>query len=333
MFVGNELEGGPANVYLRRHAAASIEWIPLLGPASPTRFSPGPDGTTLLGHGRWGDIDYLIELTLAAAAPTWFWRVKLENRGAIPQVLDLTYTQDVALASYGGVRLNEFYVSQYLDHSALSHPTQGLVIASRQNLAIDGRNPWSLIGSLRHGASYATDALQFYGLAYRGGVAPAGLTADLPSTRLQHEHSLAVLRDTVIRLEPGATTDAGFFGRFLEHHPEASSQADLDQVAAVLAMPEATALQMPQPARSNQDPGNPQTLFSAAATLPVRDLSVTELQSLFAGPWRHAGGRHVGRDPVILSWRSAPRRAAREGASRAAAPRPPAALRPPHHPR
>ena len=34
LFPGSELEGGPANLYLRRHAAR-IEWTPLLGPLSP----------------------------------------------------------------------------------------------------------------------------------------------------------------------------------------------------------------------------------------------------------------------------------------------------------
>ncbi len=210
LFVGNEIEGGPANLYLRRHAGP-IEWLPLLGPSSPTDFRLEQGGTTLSGRGRWGDISYLIQLTLAATSPTWFWRVTLENQGATEQVLDLTYAQDLALASYGGIRLNEFYVSQYLDHSALSHPTRGFVVASRQNLAVDGRNPWSLIGSLRNGAAYATDALQFYGLAYRDGAAPAGLLADLPSSRLQQEHSLVVIRDAIIRLEPGASTNTGFF--------------------------------------------------------------------------------------------------------------------------
>src|SRR5580700_2648714 len=74
LFVGNEIEGGPANLYLRRHADR-IEWIPLLGPASPTRFSRDPHGTALRGRGSWGDISYLIELTLAAGAAAWFWRV------------------------------------------------------------------------------------------------------------------------------------------------------------------------------------------------------------------------------------------------------------------
>src|ERR1700679_4158968 len=75
LFVGNEIEGGPTNLYLRRHADR-IEWIPLLGPSSPTRFRLDPQGTALRGLGRWGDIDYLIELTLAPGASAWFWRVQ-----------------------------------------------------------------------------------------------------------------------------------------------------------------------------------------------------------------------------------------------------------------
>jgi 1,2-beta-oligoglucan phosphorylase len=286
LFVGNEIEGGPANLYLRRHAE-SIEWIPLLGPSSPTRFSLDPGGTTLLGHGRWGDIGYLVELTLAAGAPAWFWRVQVENHGATPQTLDLTYAQDLALASYGAIRLNEFYVSQYLDHCALSHPTHGVAIASRQNLAVDGRNPWSLIGSLRKGASFATDALQFYGLTRRRGEAPAGLTADLPGSRLQHEHSMAVLRDATLHLEPAESSGAGFFGLYLEDHPEPTSQADLRHLDDVLALPEATASLLAVPELSTVKSGNPQTLFSAARPLAVQDLSVAALQTLFAGPWRH----------------------------------------------
>jgi len=287
LFVGNEIEGGPANLYLRRHAD-SIEWIPLLGPSSPTRFSTDPGGTTLLGHGRWGDIGYLIELTLAAEAPAWFWRVQLENHGVTPQTLDLTYAQDLALASYGAIRLNEFYVSQYLDHSALSHPTHGVAIASRQNLAVDGRYPWSLIGSLRKGASFATDALQFYGLTRRRGEAPAGLTADLPGSRLQHEHSMAVLRDATLHLEPGESAGAGFFGRYLEDHPEPTSQADLGYLDDVLALPEATASLLAVPTLLAVKSGNPHTLFSTARPLVVQDLSTAALRTLFEGhPWRH----------------------------------------------
>ncbi|HEV2703293.1 MAG TPA: hypothetical protein VGV09_16825 [Steroidobacteraceae bacterium] len=286
LFVGNEIEGGPANLYLRR-LADDISWTPLLGPASPTQFSVDPRGESLQGRGRWGDIGYFIEFRLAAGAKAWFWRVQLENLGATRQVLDLTYTQDLALAPYGAVRLNEYYVSQYLDHTALSHPKQGFMIATRQNLAVDGRHPWSLIGSLEKGVSYATDALQFHGLTGRGTRVPMGLSADLPSRRLQHEHSMAVLRDALIHLEPGASSTAGFFGLFLEDHPDATSQADLARLDQVLALPEAKAFRSISVPPTGAELVLPQTLFSAAPPLIVQDLSTAALESLFEGPWRH----------------------------------------------
>jgi 1,2-beta-oligoglucan phosphorylase len=298
LFVGNEIEGGPANLYLRRHADR-IEWIPLLGPSSPTCFSLDPHGAAVLGRGRWGDIGYLIEFTLAAGAPAWFWRVQLENHGATHDTVDLTYAQDLALSPYGAVRLNEYYVSQYIDHTALSHPRQGFMIASRQNLAVEGRHPWSLIGSLGKGASFATDALQFHGLARRRGQAPAGLTADLPSRRLQHEHSMAVLRDALIRLEPGESTVAGFFGLYLADHPEPTSQADLRRLDQVLALPETTGAPLAALPLTAAAPDKPQTLFSSAQPLAVETLSMTALQRLFAGPWRHL---EVGESGEALSF-------------------------------
>jgi cellobiose phosphorylase len=286
LFVGNEIEGGPANLYLRRHSGR-IDYIPLLGPCSPTRFSLDSHGTAVLGRGSWGDLGYRIEFTLAAGAPAWFWRVQLENHGATDATVDLTYVQDLALAPYGAVRLNEYYVSQYLDHTALSHPKQGFMLASRQNLAVEGRIPWSLIGSLGHGASFATDALQFHGLARRGGQAPAGVTAELPSRRLQHEHSMAVLRDALIRLKPGESTASGFFGLYVADHPERTSQADLGRLDQVLALPELAAQPLKAPPRTAAESKQPQTLFSSAQPLAVEELSVAALQGLFAGPWRH----------------------------------------------
>ena len=52
LFVGNELEGGPTNLYLRRHSDA-VEWTPLLGPLSGTRFHTDPGGRLVgVGHQR-----------------------------------------------------------------------------------------------------------------------------------------------------------------------------------------------------------------------------------------------------------------------------------------
>ena len=129
LFVGNEVEGGPTNLYLRRHSE-KIEWTPLLGPLSPTRFHTDPASGTLVGTGTWLGINYALTLVLAQSKPAWFWHVRLENTGSTPQQVDLTYAQDVALASYGAIRLNEFYVSQYLDHTPLQHAKHGVMVAT-----------------------------------------------------------------------------------------------------------------------------------------------------------------------------------------------------------
>ena len=172
LFLGNEVEGGPANLYLRRLGEA-VEAVPLLGPRSPAEVGCDSQGLTLAGV--WQGIRFTVSLVLAETAPAWFWHVALENTGDAAATLDLIYAQDLALAHYGAVRLNEYYVSQYLDHTPLAHPEQGWVLASRQNQSMGGRNPWCLVGDLAEGVSYATDALQVHGLDTRAGWAPAVL--------------------------------------------------------------------------------------------------------------------------------------------------------------
>ena len=58
----------------------------------------------------------------------------LENTGGVAAALDLIYAQDLGLAHYGAVRLNEYYVSQYVDHTPLSHPERGLVLAAAESV-------------------------------------------------------------------------------------------------------------------------------------------------------------------------------------------------------
>ncbi len=298
LFVGNEVEGGPTNLYLRRRASdRPLEWTPLLGPSSPTRFHLDPDGTRLVGVGTWQGINYSVALALARGAPAWFWKIYLENALATPQEVDLTYAQDVALASYGAIRLNEYYVSQYLDHTPLRHPKHGHMVATRQNQAVDGRYPWCLIGSLREGNSFATDARQFHGLAARAGESPPGLSGDLPGRRLQHEHAMVVIRDVPIRLEPKSHSAAGFFGLYVENHAEATAPSDVERARGALDLPEAkmgsgeptitTAnASVTQTAPNAHAPDN-RTLFSSAPLLESLDLDTNNLRDLFGTHWRH----------------------------------------------
>ncbi|HWN69799.1 MAG TPA: hypothetical protein VNM90_19290 [Haliangium sp.] len=306
LFLGNEIEGGLANVYLRRHSG-TVEWAPLLGPASPTRFEAHADTGRLTGFGSWLGIDYSIVLVLAQSARAWFWHVQLLNTTSSEQQLDLTYTQDLALAPYDAMRLNEFYVSQYVDHMPLAHSARGVMIASRQNQAAGGRNPWSLIGSLREGVSYCTDALQFHGRAARSGEAPPGLAGNLPGRRLQHEHSMVVVRDAPMRLAPNERAAGGFFGSYVANHHDATSTADLERVSAVLALSEASAPALAPGAARTAGGARPlaagtpaddrtsgaqrisdaATLFSSAPLLEAHDLDDGSLRAFFGGPWRH----------------------------------------------
>lgn len=284
LFLGNALEGAPANLWLRRHAASGgIEAAPLLGPRSPLALQPGADG--YLAVGEWQGLRLQLSLRLAAAAPAWFWHLHIENRGTEAQRLDLIHAQDLALASYGAIRLNEYYVSHYLDLCPLRHGERGWVLAARQNLAVNGRHPWVLLGSLRRGAAYATDALQLQGLALREGAPPQGLVAGLPSTRLQHEHAQPAIQDEAITLAPGAQAALGFFGCLLDDHPEASSDADLALVDATLALPEA---RPPAPAALAAPAAAPaRSLFASAPMLATQELAAAELAPLFGAARRH----------------------------------------------
>ena len=79
LFPGNPLDGGPAQLVLRRHADA-VESTPLLGPHSATRWRLDSRGGMLEGAGEWRGLRYRVAFRLAAAAPAWFWHVAVENR-------------------------------------------------------------------------------------------------------------------------------------------------------------------------------------------------------------------------------------------------------------
>jgi len=274
LFVGNELDGGPTNLYLRRHHSGTTTFAPLLGPRSATRFDLRQADNRLIGAGSWQGIDYVIALLLAQDAPAWFWHVRLLNTTPSQHQLDLIYAQDIALAPYGTVRLNEYYVSQYVDHTPLQHQSRGCAIASRQNLPAEGRNPWCVIGSLRSATSFATDAMQL-----------RDLTKALPGRRLQHEHSMVAIQDATLHIDAGQSISAGFFGLYRTDHPGATAPADLESIDRATALPEAvqgTIGFVPADVTTTAIP-----LFAAAPALQSNDLDDTAARALFPGEWRH----------------------------------------------
>lgn len=281
LLLGNEIEGGPTNLFLRR-LGDMPETTPLLGPNSPSCYTC--DGLTFTAAGKWDELRYTVRLVLADSLSAWFWHVELENSSSEPITCDLIYTQDLALANYSAVQLNEYYVSQYLDHTPLLHPQHGVTVASRQNQSMGGRCPWTVIGSLGCGVSYATDALQFHGLATRAGGIPTGLTTGLPGMRHQHEHSMVCVQDESFTLAPGAVEQRGFFGLFQNDKPTATSLKDLVAIEQVISLPEAVAVVRPsqliQPCPSV-------SLFTSAPLLESLDLQAHEITAYFGDARRH----------------------------------------------
>ncbi len=277
--LGNEMEGGLANLYLR----CDGENIPLLGPGSPAVYQTDERG--MIGSGSWGDLAFRLRLVLADSVKAWFWHVELENTGNRVVSCDLIHTQDVAIAHYGAIRLNEYYVSQYVDHSPLHHARAGVAVASRQNQSMGGRCPWTVIGSLGKAVSWSTDALQFHGLSTRTGETATALTHGLPGERLQHEHSLVGIQDAPLTLEPGAKSQRGFFGWFETDKPTATSAEDACWIDAALALPEANCPPWPEEMMAQRlSP----SFFTSAPALITRDLDDAAIHEAFGPIQRHA---------------------------------------------
>lgn len=292
LFLGTEIEGGPANLYLRRHGT-SIEAVPLLGPQGPAAIHLDERGMSATGE--WHGIRFRVSLVLSESTPAWFWHLRLENTLHTAEKLDLIYAQDLALAHYGAVRINEYYTSHYVDHTPLSHPERGIVLASRQNLSMSGRHPWCVIGALGKGVGFASDALQFHGLATRAGQVPVGLTEGLDIGRRQHEHAMTVIQDAPVRLGRGEVIERGFFGWFEADHPEATSANDLVFVDSAIGLPEAVPV-FDSNAPCGSEP--PASLFASAPLLDAQDLSEADIADLFG-----TGLRAVEReDGKILSF-------------------------------
>ncbi len=291
MYPADELEAGPANLYLRIRGAQGADSVALTGPGSASAVRWSSDGPII--SGTWRDLEYTITFRLAGAMTAWYWHVCVTSHRSAPTEIDLVYAQDLALAPYGAVRACEYYVSQYLDLTPVQTSCAGVAVAVRQNMP-GPTAPWAIIGCLTEGTGWGTDALQLVGRAHHAGAPLPGLAgSDLPSTRLQHEHTLVLLQARPAQLAGGETMSTGFFGAYHHDHPAATSHLDAPVVDEVLSQPEARrpAVHAPETDGSVRDrhPFDETpvagSLFSSAPALECPPLEDSQLLSL-AGPGR-----------------------------------------------
>ncbi len=301
---------GAGTLELLQHAASAYEpglfqvWVrdrasgrawPTLGAGSGAAATATADGVVVIGGAdglRWR-----VELRLHDARPAWALAVRVTAEGADAREvdtrhIDVVHTHDLALAAPGAVRANELYVSQYLDLTPLEGPT-GVALAVRQNQPQGGRHPLAVVAADRTVVGWATDALAVHGLVGRRGGQPLLTAADLPSRRLQHEHTLAALQVAPARLAPGEELVVTFAGLLILDHPAATGPDDEVLVREALALAAgafrggSAALTAGDPPRGAADPSAlAGSAYDRGRELAVRDLTEDELAARWPAPWR-----------------------------------------------
>jgi cellobiose phosphorylase len=281
-------EAGLANVHLRVHRPDGLRRLALLGPGSGSVVCPVDDGAVVVS-GRHEGLRYRVVFRLAdrsAAEATWHWDVELTNTTGEPVTADVVLTHDPALAPLANVRINEYYVSQYLDITPVATAGHGTAVAVRQNMPGE-RVPWLMVGTVGTGTGWSTDALQLVQRTEQGVVWSGLDAADLPSARLQHEHSLIALQDAPVTIDPADTHRTGFWGIALEDHPEATSDDDArwaDVAVAATPTPWAPAGDGAHgPGVDDSEaagaPATPATLWSSSPAFASRPLSREQLDA------------------------------------------------------
>src|SRR5665647_3302776 len=264
----------------------------------------GTDRLELVQHAASAFEPGLLQLWVRDRAEGRSWAVlgagsgsrahlEVVNEGPRTRDVDIVHAHDVALAAPGALRINELYVSQYLDVTPLHGEGFGTALAVRQNLAQAGLHPWCVLAATSPVVAWATDALDVYGWSARAAAPPAGLAGDLPSRRRQHEHTLAALQTQRVQLGPGEALRTSFAGLLVDDHPRATTDDDLPQVAAALAAALAAAPWSAPGAGDRRgfagrpaDRLAPAGAYDRGSELKARPLTETELHDRWPAPWR-----------------------------------------------
>jgi CRISPR-associated protein Csx3 len=234
LIFGCPLAGGLHRLDVEVEGEGRPKVISLIGAGSRSSFSAGESRACWTAEED--DLSVRAMLAVDPVRKAWSLEVALENRGAKPVTWRAFHGMDVGLANPNAARINEAYTSQYIDHKALDHPVFGKVIASRQNLAVNGKHPVLLQACLGGCGEFATDARDVFGgaVARSGELPPFLRTAGslLPGVR-QGESSYVALRSSPLVVPAGGSARCCFVGIFSENHAEATSDICLQWLEGV----------------------------------------------------------------------------------------------------
>ncbi|MCD4651091.1 MAG: hypothetical protein K8S56_04805 [Candidatus Cloacimonetes bacterium] len=282
LLAGSLLESGCSNLYLRKRGDDIIA-VPLLGAKSPGNHIINEN--TYEVRGEFCGVSFSCRLLLADEDSSWLWDVQLANTGNEKLELDLLYVQDVGMACAEGNDKNEFYISQYVDHTALKHNKHGHIVCCRQNEHYSDSVPWLALGSISKSNSFSTDGLQFFGPDYRNSGIPQCLSvSELPGL-CQQELTVAALQEEPFILEPGQERSLGFFGIFREDHAAPTTSDDIRIIDSRLGELKGLSCKLWSD-ECGQEPIK--SLFSEASLFSSDDLTENEIDSLFGVERRHS---------------------------------------------
>ncbi len=222
-FMGEPLDGSINNIYLITSDGTSH---PLLGSRSASEFLTS--NTKAVYRGKIGKIAYRVIFTCAEGG-LWFWRVELQGNG---EQVRLVYGQDVGLGAKGGVRTNELYISQYVDHY-VHETSEGYHICSRQNM--NSGFPYLQQGCIdARTVGYCTDGMQFFGKECRLTQSPVALSGEPLKEKYQFEAAYIALWTEALTL--CGTASVTFYGMFKPNMPTAVTGAvELDRIREAAA--------------------------------------------------------------------------------------------------
>ncbi|WP_087019613.1 GH36-type glycosyl hydrolase domain-containing protein [Thaumasiovibrio subtropicus] len=218
LYEPSEFEYALSNVYLRTKSSEGIAFTPLISfndNLRTFRNEAGQVGWVTETHA----FRATVMISLAADLNAVYYTTKVENLIDNDFSYDLVFGQDLALADEGGVKSNECYVSQYLDHQVFNTEETGYVVCSRQNLPQSTGNPCTQVGTLTDKVvGFSTDGYQFFGKDFRFDPTPAVLSQpNLANERFQFEMGYVALQTETQTLTAGQSSDAVFYIHFADN--------------------------------------------------------------------------------------------------------------------
>jgi CRISPR-associated protein Csx3 len=274
---GCPLAGAMHHVALELTEPSNTRVITLIGPGSEASFSISDDIAI------WTHADEQMEITVIISLKPdgngWDTEITVKNRSKKPIAWRVLHGLDIGLTSPAAARNNESYTSQYIDHHPLDHPNYGKLVASRQNLKVNGKNPY-LIQACEQGCDeFATDASQVFGsmINRHHHLLCLGTNPFHLSGLKQAESSYGALLSRTIHTNQNESGTCRFTAGFFTDHPEPTNSADLTLIGfSKNPQRDSTPISTAESCR---------TLFHQPAVLHGENFKESDLRNFFPDDW------------------------------------------------